>query len=471
MAFSSVSFLFYFLPIFMAAYYVTPTIKGKNRLTLVFSLVFYAWGEPHYVILLLGSMAFNMRAALRMDQRTGPARAKALVAAVVVNLGVLAIFKYAGFMIANANALLLPLEIAIPDPHIPLPLGISFFTFHCLSYLIDVYRGRFPAERDPSIVGLYIALFPQLVAGPIVRYKTVARQLRWRRHTLGRTSAGMRMFVIGLAQKVLVADQLAPLVDVLFDQTARPVLVEAWTGLLAYTLQIYFDFAGYSNMAIGLGICLGFSLPRNFRIPYSSASVTEFWRRWHISLSSWLRDYLYIPLGGSRGSKWQTYRNLVVVFLLCGLWHGAAWTFLLWGAWHGVFLVFERVGLDRVLHRLPPSVGWIYTLSIVMAGWVLFRARDLGSAMAVYAGLLGMHGAGISGLEFHAAMQPIVVVMLGVGSVLSVAPTRLTSWLKRQVDLAGFRPILDAVWTLSLLLLATIFVGAGTFSPFLYFRF
>jgi alginate O-acetyltransferase complex protein AlgI len=471
MLFSSVSFLFYFLPVFMAAYYLTPSVKGKNLVTLAFSLVFYAWGEPHYVFLLLGLMAFNMRAALRMDQRDGHARRKALAAAVALNLGVLALFKYAGFIVANANVLLLPLRVAIPDPHIPLPLGISFFTFHCLSYLIDVYRRRFPAEHDASIVGLYLVLFPQLVAGPIVRYKTVARQLRWRRHTLGRASAGMYMFVIGLAQKVLVADQLAPLADVLFDQTARPVLVEAWIGLLAYTLQIYFDFSGYSNMAIGLGICMGFSLPRNFRLPYASVSVTEFWRRWHISLSSWLRDYLYIPLGGSRGRRWQTYRNLIVVFLLCGLWHGAAWTFLLWGTWHGLFLVIERVGFDRVLHRLPLPMQWIYTLLVVMTGWVLFRAHDLSSAMGIYGGLLGMHGAGSGGLEFRAAVQPFVVGMLGVGSMLSVGLSRWPTRLKRPVALLAWRPLLDAVWTFTLLLLATIVVGAGTFSPFLYFRF
>jgi alginate O-acetyltransferase complex protein AlgI len=281
----------------------------------------------------------------------------------------------------------------------------------------------------------------------------------------------MYMFVIGLAQKVLVADQLAPLANVVFDQTARPVLVEAWIGLLAYTLQIFFDFSGYSNMAIGLGFCMGFALPRNFRLPYASASVTEFWRRWHISLSSWLRDYLYIPLGGSRGSRWQTYRNLVLVFLLCGLWHGAAWTFLLWGVWHGLFLVIERVGFDRLLHRLPRAGQWMYTLLVVMAGWVLFRAHDMDAAMGIYGGLLGVHGIGSGGLEFRAAVQPFVVVLLGIGSMLSVRVTRWPTRLQMPATLLAWRPLLDTVWTFGLLLLATIVVGAGTFSPFLYFRF
>ena len=255
-------------------------------------------------------------------------------------------FKYANFVTGNLAALLSPFGLALTRTNIALPLGISFFTFHCLSYIIDIYRRRFRANRDPIDVALYISLFPQLVAGPIVRYKTVARQLDARRFTLARISVGARIFIVGLAQKVLVADVVAPLVQVAFDQAHHRSMLEAWIGLVAYTIQIYFDFAGYSNMAIGLGIVLGFTFPRNFRMPYTSLSITEFWRRWHMSLSSWLRDYLYIPLGGSRGGNAQTYRNLVMVFLLCGLWHGANWTFVLWGAWHGAFLVIERLGLQ-----------------------------------------------------------------------------------------------------------------------------
>ena len=270
----------------------------------------------------------------------------------------LGIFKYANFITANLTTLLSPLGAPSFQTNIALPLGISFFTFHCLSYIIDVYRRRFRANRNPIDIALYISLFPQLVAGPIVRYKTVARQLDARRFTFGRASVGARIFIIGLAQKVLVADVVSPLVQVTFDQVHHRSLVEAWIGLISYTVQIYFDFAGYSNMAIGLGIVLGFTFPRNFRMPYTSLSITEFWRRWHMSLSSWLRDYLYIPLGGNRGSNAQTYRNLVMVFLLCGLWHGANWTFVLWGVWHGAFLVIERLGLKSVLARLPkPARG------------------------------------------------------------------------------------------------------------------
>ena len=303
MVFSSITFLFYFLPIFLAAYFLTPTIQGKNVVTLLFSLVFYAWGEPRFVIILLISIAFNFCAGLLIDSREGSTRRLALAVAVAGNLLLLGIFKYANFITANLTTLLHPLGARSFATNIALPLGISFFTFHCLSYIIDVYRRRFKANRNPIDIALYISLFPQLVAGPIVRYKTVARQLDARRFTLGRASVGARIFIIGLAQKVLVADVVAPLVQVAFDTDPHRSMAEAWIGLISYTVQIYFDFAGYSNMAIGLGIVLGFTFPRNFRMPYTSLSITEFWRRWHMSLSSWLRDYLYIPLGGSRGSQ------------------------------------------------------------------------------------------------------------------------------------------------------------------------
>ena len=356
MVFSSITFLFYFLPIFIACYFLTPTIVGKNVVTLTFSLVFYAWSDPRFLPILLFAIAFNYAAAIVIDRNDGTERTYALAAAVAVNLLVLGVFKYANFVTANVSALIAPLGWRFGPTNIALPLGISFFTFHCLSYIIDVYRRRFRANRNPIDVALYISLFPQLVAGPIVRYKTVARQLDARRATLGRASVGARIFIVGLAQKVLIADVVAPLAQVAFDHVPGRSLPEAWIGLIAYTIQIYFDFAGYSNMAIGLGIVLGFTFPRNFRMPYTSLSITEFWRRWHMSLSSWLRDYLYIPLGGNRGSDLQTYRNLVTVFVLCGAWHGANWTFLLWGVWHGAFLVVERLGLGP-LAQADPALG------------------------------------------------------------------------------------------------------------------
>ena len=363
--------------------------------------------------------------------------------------------------------MLRPFGAAVNLPNIPLPLGISFFTFHSLSYIIDVYRRRFRANRDPVQVALYISLFPQLVAGPIVRYKTVARQLQARRHTLSRASAGARIFIIGLAQKVLIADPLAQLVEVVFDHTPLPSMAEAWTGLLAYTIQIYYDFAGYSNMAIGLGLVLGFTFPRNFRLPYSSLSITEFWRRWHMSLSAWLRDYLYIPLGGNRFGVVRTYRNLLTVFILCGLWHGANWTFVVWGAWHGGFLVLERLRFSRLLAWLPLPSRWAYTQLAVMGGWVLFRSRDLQTARVIYAGLIGRHGLGSMSLDMHATLSTGLSVLLLTGSALAVLP--------RWVRLPKLPPTMmasaDTVWTFGLLILAMIFVAAGTYSPFLYFRF
>ena len=467
MVFSSITFLFYFLPIFLALYFITPTIKGKNVVTLVFSLIFYAWGEPKFILVLLFSIVFNFFAALAIDDREGSARKLALAVAVVGNLLVLGIFKYANFVSANLAGLLAPLGLAIATTDIHLPLGISFFTFHCLSYVIDIYRRRFHANRDPIDVALYISLFPQLVAGPIVRYKTVARQLDARRFTVGRASVGARIFIIGLAQKVLVADVVAPLVHVAFDQVHNQSLVQAWIGLIAYTVQLYFDFAGYSNMAIGLGIVLGFTFPRNFRMPYTSLSITEFWRRWHMSLSSWLRDYLYIPLGGNRGSNAQTYRNLIMVFLLCGLWHGANWTFVLWGAWHGVFLVIERLGLKSVLARRATLVSWAYALLAVMGGWVLFRSASLTAAIGYYASLVGRNGFSEISFDMHDALNERAIVTLMIGCVLAVAPRWPAKWSAPFL----VRAPADVAFTFALLIFSMITVAAGAYSPFLYFRF
>ncbi len=467
MVFSTVTFLFYFLPVFLAAYFLTPTTSGKNLTALIFSLVFYSWGSVKGLWVLLAFIGFNMLAALQIDRQKGQARGIALAVAVIVNLLGLAVAKYAGFLADNFNLLFDPIGLHASVRAAALPLGISFITFHCLSYVIDVYRQRIAANRNPVEVALYVALFPQLVAGPIVRYKTVARQLRARRHSFGRASAGARMFVIGLAQKVLIADQVASIAELVFDRTPLPSMADAWTALLAYTLQIYFDFAGYSNMAIGLGLMLGFGWPRNFRLPYTSQSITEFWRRWHMSLSSWLRDYLYIPLGGSRYGRLRTYRNLVTVFLLCGLWHGAAWNFVAWGAWHGTFLVLERAGGDRLLARLPPFVRWAYALIIVMAGWVLFRCHDLHAAKMMVEGLMGMNGPVTMSVDVHEILKPSVEMALVIGCALATLPrwARVPK-LGRLVTATA-----DHAFVLGLLALAMTYVAAGTYSPFIYFRF
>ena len=468
MLFASPTFLFFFLPACLAVYFVVPGIRAKNAVLIAASLAFYAWGEPRFVPLIVAMAIFNYAAALAIDARQGRARGAALAVAAAVNLAALGVFKYADFAVRTLDGLLGPAGVSLAEPHIPLPLGISFFTFHCLSYLIDTFRRRFPANRRISEVALYIALFPQLIAGPIVRYKTIARRLRLRRHSLGLASAGMRIFVIGLAQKLLIADPLAPLANACFDRTAAPNLLEAWAGTLAYTLQIYFDFAGYSTMAIGLGIVFGFRLPRNFRTPYASRSITEFWRRWHMSLSSWFRDYLYIPLGGNRGGPAKTYRNLVIVFLLCGLWHGASWTFVLWGAWHGAFLVVERMGLGRALARLPAPAAWAYALMAAMGGWVLFRAPHMTQAVEVWRGLAGLNGTGGFGAAMALAFRPTQLWALAIGALLAVFG------IPRRLPRLRLPPALlwaDNAASVVLLGASLLRVAAGTYSPFLYFRF
>jgi alginate O-acetyltransferase complex protein AlgI len=470
--FSSPTFLFAFLPISLALYFLSGRTAFKNVTLLVLSLIFYAWGEPWFVLVMLGLTAVNYVAAIAIGDAAGRLRTALFVTALTVNLGVLAVFKYAAFAATSLNAA----GFSLPIPNIELPLGISFFTFHCISYLIDTYRGQFAPNRKFSEMALYIALFPQLIAGPIVRYKTIARQLGKRRHTMGRASVGMRIFIIGLAQKVLIADEVARLADAVFNAHGAPTFADAWIGVFSYTLQIYFDFAGYSNMAIGLGLIFGFALPRNFRVPYASRSITEFWRRWHISLSSWFRDYLYIPLGGNRLGPLKTYRNLLIVFLLCGLWHGASWTFVLWGLYHGFFLVIERLGLGKVLARAPSILSWAWTLLVVMVGWVFFRAETLPEALAMLESMAGLQGFAGPGQQLLSILHPLQFIVLGVGAALAIVPPH-RPWLRTDA-----RSALPAVWrhgaqfthavaATALLILSLLSISGGTYSPFLYFRF
>jgi alginate O-acetyltransferase complex protein AlgI len=468
--FSSPSFLFVFLPLTLALYFAVRGMALKNAVLLVLSLAFYAWGEPVMIAVMLGSIGFNYAAARWIDGREGRARSGALAVGIAVNLAVLLVFKYANFLSANAAVLFGGLMGGMKRTQIALPLGISFFTFHALSYLIDVYRRRFAANRSLREVALYIAFFPQLIAGPIVRYRTIARRLHFRRHSWGRASAGLRMLVIGLAMKVLIADTFAPLADAVFDRAKEPSFLESWTAALAYTIQIYFDFAGYSNMAIGLGLVFGFSLPRNFNLPYRSRSITEFWRRWHITLSAWFRDYLYIPLGGNRGPPGQTYRNLIVVFLLCGLWHGASWTFVLWGAWHGAFLVIERMGLGRRLKAAPGVVGWVYAFGVVVFGWVLFRAPTLGGAAEVWRGMIGLNGAGGLGPDLAKVVAPGQAALALIALALAIFGLRRPRWFKLPAwpRLYG---LIDSGAVVALLLLCLLAVAGGGYSPFLYYRF
>jgi alginate O-acetyltransferase complex protein AlgI len=461
MLFSSITFLFFFLPVFLFLYYVLP---WKNAVLLVASLIFYAWGEPRFVPLLLLSAALNYTAGLAIARN--PARARLWLAiGVGANLAMLAWFKYAGFLGSAVNS---AFGAHLRVPQIALPLGISFFTFQGISYLVDVYRGEVTAQRSFFRFATYKALFPQLIAGPIVRYRQIAAEMGQRTVSNQRLLAGFQLFALGLAQKVLLANALALPADRLFGAPHDELSVlTAWLGLLCYTLQIYYDFCGYSNMAIGIGHMLGFSFPPNFDRPYSARSMTEFWQRWHISLSSWFRDYLYIPLGGNRRGALRTYANLALVFLLCGLWHGAAWTFVIWGAWHGGWLVVERMGVRAWLERLSGPLAQAWTFGLVMLGWVWFRANDLASAAGYFGALFGA-STNPAAHPWQAEIGSVEIVAIVVGLAFALAPTGRAPAAPR----AGFAGRWVALpLALACVTLCACSLAGGTYNPFLYYRF
>jgi alginate O-acetyltransferase complex protein AlgI len=482
MVFSSPLFLFLFLPLVLLGYLLAGP-RGRNLLLLAASLLFYAWGEEVLVLVMIGSILVNHALAVWIQASRGrPGARAALALAVVANIGCLGVYKYAGWL-WDSLAALLTLLGAPPDvlgarPQIELPIGISFFTFQALSAVIDVYRGD-AVSRSPLNFALYVACFPQLIAGPIVRYKDVVEQLERRRVTLDSFAYGVRRFVVGLGKKVLIANVLAVQADAIFALPASELGFDvAWLGVVCYALQIYFDFSGYSDMAIGLGRMFGFVYLENFLHPYASRSVTEFWRRWHISLSTWFRDYLYIPLGGNRLGPRRTYFNLLVVFLLCGLWHGAAWTFVAWGLFHGLFLVLERVGLLRWLERSPPLLRHAYLLLTVMVGWVFFRCETLPGALAY---LRAMFAPEIPSSALHPAalyLEPATALALLAGALGSVPwLPRLAEWRERM-RARGERPGLDAALEAAvnaavavLLAVSALELAAGAYNPFIYFRF
>ncbi|MDX5322882.1 MAG: MBOAT family protein, partial [Exiguobacterium sp.] len=392
MLFSSTIFLFWFLPIVLILYYVSPRFL-KNTVLLVASLLFYAWGEPIYTAVMLASIVMNYAFGLLVDNnRDNKKKAKWLVAGMVAgNVLLLSVFKYTSFIIENVNAIT---GLELTDPKIPLPIGVSFFTFQAMSYVIDVYRKDGKVQRNPLDLALYISLFPQLVAGPIVRYQTVADEINDRKETMDDFASGIQRFVIGLAKKMLLANNAGYVADQIFSQNAGEMSMGlAWIGIIAYSLQIYFDFSGYSDMAIGLGRMFGFHFLENFNYPYISKSVSEFWRRWHISLGSWFRDYVYIPLGGNRGSAWKLYRNLAIVWILTGVWHGASWTFIAWGAYYGLFIMLERAFLGAWLKALPAPLAHAFTLFVVIIGWVFFRADDFPYALSYLSAMFNLNGA------------------------------------------------------------------------------
>lgn len=478
MVFSSVTFLFFFLPLTLLLCRMTRQISWQNAVLLVVSIVFYAWGEPRFVPVLAASIVLTYFCGNLIARCDAGGRKRWLIVGVLLNLILLLVFKYANFIFDNYNVFAgdvgLPLAHVMP---IPLALGISFFVFQAISYLVDIYRGEASPARNLASVALYISMFPQLIAGPIVRYASIDQRLRRRLQSPGRRSYGWKLFVIGLAQKVLVADQIAMIADAAWLPATLQSLHagQAWLGLSAYTLQIYFDFAGYSNMAIGIGLMLGFVFPRNFRFPYVAQTVTEFWRRWHISLSSWFRDYLYIPLGGNRNGPLQTYRNLLVVFVLCGFWHGASWTFLIWGLHHGVFLVAERTLLRRALGAAPAWLRHVYLILVVMTGWVWFRSENLDQAIQMFQILFGAISQSGDALRFVNAINPLSLMALIGGALFAFdLPSRLFGGLNVHVPATSSNPafrIASEITLVSLFVVALSFVASDAFSPFLYFRF
>lgn len=484
MLFSSPVFLFGFLPLVLALYFVSPKAL-RNVLLLAASLLFYAWGEPALVALMLISTAVNYGFGLWVaatDDR--PASKSVLAFAVTLNLLFLIYFKYAGFLVDSLNSLLRLLGTHTLDrPEVVLPIGISFYTFQALSYVVDVYRGEAKAERNPINVGLYIALFPQLIAGPIVRYTDVAAEIKDRRIDRDKFAYGIQRFIVGLGKKMLIANSAASVADTIFDiPPSQLSFAVAWLGLVCYSVQIYFDFSGYSDMAIGLGHMFGFKFLENFNYPYISQSITEFWRRWHISLSTWYRDYLYIPLGGNRCAAWRVSLNLMIVFILCGLWHGASWNFAAWGIYHGAFLMLERQGLGRWIASLWKPLRHLYTLLAVMGGWVLFRTLTMSHGIAFYQSLLGLGAAANS--EYPLAMyldQGLILVLLA--AILGSTPW--IPWLSHRMPALSVShptafPSLSAYITGSALRVGCLMLvflasasalSAGTHNPFIYFRF
>jgi alginate O-acetyltransferase complex protein AlgI len=461
MVFSSNIFLFAFLPLFLVCYFLTPW-RAKSALILIFSYAFYAWWRPEFLALLLGVTSISYGIALAIGAAPDEARRhRLLTIGVTLNLLALGYFKYANFGIESLNTALNGLGFtSIEFTRVLLPIGLSFYIFHAISYLVDIYRREAAPANNFVDFAAFIALFPHLVAGPVLRYHLLAEQFRHRTHSLAHFSRGCVIFMVGFCKKVLIADSVAPLVDAAFS-TTTPTLADAWLGATAYTIQLFFDFSGYTDMAIGLALMIGFVFPENFNDPYVSRSITEFWKRWHMSLSNWLREYLYISLGGNRKGLVRTYINLFLTMLLGGLWHGANWTFVLWGAWHGAILMLERYWDQRFGKPLLPAwLRVLKTMLLVIIGWVLFRAANLTGAGHMFQGMLGFNGIAFSPpVEWQITPDRLIILALGIGLVYAMP------WLKRHGG--GYARYL----LVPLFLWSVATLSAQSFTPFLYFQF
>ena len=466
MLFSSIPFIYYFLPIFLIIYFAVPKFL-KNTVMLLASLFFYAWGEPKYVVLMVITVALGYVFGLLIEKLRGTVWAKVLlIASVGIDLALLGYFKYADFFISTVNSVI---GSDIPLLKVALPIGISFYTFQILSYSVDVYRGDTRAQRNPIDLAAYITSFPQLIAGPIVRYTDIEVQLRNRAHSFDKAAEGIRRFVIGLAKKILIANTLGELCEIFRAEDEKAVLFY-WLYAIAFSLHIYFDFSGYSDMAIGLGKVMGFDFMENFNYPYISKSVTEFWRRWHMSLGSWFRDYLYIPLGGNRVSKARWYLNILIVWMATGFWHGAAWNFILWGLWFAFFLVLEKLWLGKLLKKAK-VLNHVYVLVCVLISFVLFNAVDLKEAVSYVGGMFGIGADGFAGGNFlyylGSYAVPLILAVFFAMPFSKNAVSKFRKTKKGEMVLAWAEPVVLAV----LVIVMTAFLVDGSFNPFLYFRF
>lgn len=472
MVFTSPVFLFAFLPILLLLYFSSPW-KAKNIILLFASLLFYAWGEVFYTGIMIISIICNYYIGILIENSSQIRARLFLIIGVAINLLLLGTFKYANFLNENLNVLLQLASLPSYDIEpIHLPLGISFFTFQAISYIVDVYRRECKAQKSFLDLALYISLFPQLVAGPIIRYHDIAQQITLRQHTLSNFSNGAQRFIIGLAKKMLIANPLGAVADSAFATAESDLSMPiAWIGIIAYSLQIFFDFSAYSDMAIGLAKIFGFSFLENFNYPYISKSVREFWRRWHISLSTWFRDYVYIPLGGNRLSTTRTYINLSIVFLLTGVWHGASWNFIVWGVFHGFFLAIEHAGFSKILTRLWAPLQHVYLLLIVMIGWVFFRADTLPQALSYLTAMFNFNKLTISSLELYQLIDNESIIAAAIALIFS------TPIYRKLKELVGDEPRINIINTVHLafiglvLYLAILKISSSTYNPFIYFRF
>ena len=460
MIFSSIPFLYYFLPLVLLVYFLMPW-RGKNAVLLIASLIFYGWGEPKLLGLMVLTIALFYGCGLAIGRAQSQRWKKIwLGVSVVCGVGLLGVFKYADFFVSSLNAVT---GLSLPLLKLALPVGISFYTFQCLSYTIDVYRGNVPAQKNPISFGAYVALFPQLIAGPIVRYVDVARELDSRRHSWADVSVGLRRFLVGLGKKVILADNFALLIK-LFRESSEPSVLFYWMYAAAFMLNIYFDFSGYSDMAIGLGRIFGFRFCENFDYPYLSKSVTEFWRRWHMSLGSWFRDYVYIPLGGNRVSKRRWVFNILVVWMLTGAWHGAAWNFVLWGLLFAVLLLLEKW---MPLRNLPDVLRHGYVLAVITLSFVLFNAESMAQAGSDFAALFGFGGLPLATAETLYYLKSYGLLF----AAACLGATPLPKLLAKRAANSPCGPVLDFVFQVLLLMICTAYLVDGSFSPFLYFRF